>query len=69
MGATHDVGEGLVDRDTLDQGREVVEYLHRGVAQPRVFLEMTADEDELRAELAGAPSRHAALHPERLGLV
>ena len=64
-----DVGEGLVDRDALDQGREVVEDRHRRVAEPRVLLEVAADEDELRAELAGPASRHAAAHAERLGLV
>ncbi len=32
--AAHDVGEGLVDRDALDQGREVVQDFHRRVAEP-----------------------------------
>jgi hypothetical protein len=32
-------------------------------------LEMAADKGELRTELAGLPSRHAAPHPEGLGFV
>ena len=69
MGAARDVGKGLVDGDALDQGREITEHLDGGVAQPLVLLEMAADEDQVRAELARPPSRHAAAHPERLGLV
>ncbi len=34
-----------------------------------VLLEVTADEDELRTELARLAARHAALRAERLGLV
>ena len=37
MRAAGDVGEGLVDRDALDQRREVVEHLDRGVAEPLVL--------------------------------
>ena len=69
MRAAGDVGKGLVDGDPLDQRREIAEHLDGGVAQPLVLLEMAADEDELRAELARPPPRHPAAHPERLGLV
>jgi hypothetical protein len=34
VGAACDVGESLVDRDPLDQRREVAEYPDRGVAEP-----------------------------------
>ena len=69
MRAARDVGEGLVDGDPLDQRREIAEHLDRGVAEPLVLLEMAADEDQLRTELARPPSRHAAAHAEGLGLV
>ena len=63
------VGEGFVDRDALDQRREVSQHLDGGVAQPLVFLEMTADEAQLRAEFPGLPARHPAAHAEGLGLI
>ena len=69
MRAAGDVGEGLVDRDALDQRREVAEHADRGVAEPLVLLEMPADEDQLRAKLARPPARHAAVHAEGLRLV
>ena len=69
MRAAGDVGKGLVDRNALDQRREIVEHANRGVAEPLVVLEMPADEDQLRAEFPGAPARHAAMHAESLGLV
>ena len=69
MRAAGDVGKGLVDGDALDERREVAQHLDRGIAQPLVLLEMAADENELRAELARPPSRHAAVHAEGLGLV
>ena len=43
--AAGDVGEGLVDRDALDQRGEVAEDSDRGVAEPLVVAEMPADED------------------------
>ena len=51
LGAS-DVGKGLVDRDPLDERREVTEHLDGGVTQPLIVLEVAADEDELGAELA-----------------
>ena len=69
MGAAGDIGERLVDRYPLDQRREVVEHVDRRIAQPLILLEMTADENELRAELPRLPARHAAAHAERLGLI
>ena len=63
MRAARDIGKGLVDRDALDQRREIAEHLDRGIAQPLVLLEMAADENEVRAELARPPSRHAAATP------
>ena len=55
--AAGDVGEGLVDRDALDQRREVVEDVDRGIAEPLVFLEVAADEDQVagRARCARRP--------------
>ncbi len=67
--AAGDVGEGLVDRDALDQRGEVAEHVNRRVAEALVLLEVTADEDQLRAELARAPAGHAAADAEGLGLV
>ena len=69
MRASGDIGESLVDGDAFDQGREVAQHVDRGVAQPLVVLEVPADEDEVRAEFARPPPRHAAAHAERLGLV
>ena len=69
MGAARDVGKGLVDGNPLDEGREIVDHLDGGVAQPLVVLEMAADKNELRTELARLPSRHAAADPEGLGFV
>ena len=59
-----DVGESLVDGDTLDERREVAHHPDRGIAQPLVVAEVAADESEFRTELAGPPSRHPATHPE-----
>jgi hypothetical protein len=57
MGTARDVGEGLVDRDPLDQWREVVEHVDRGIAQPLVVGEMAVDEDQLRTELTRSACR------------
>src|SRR5262249_53509799 len=67
--AARDVGEGLVDREPLDQRCVVADDPDRGVAQPLILLEMAANEDEAGAELACAPARHAAMAAEGLGLV
>ena len=69
MGAASNVGKGLVDGDPLDEGREVIEHRDGGIAQPLVILEVAADENQLRAELARLPARHAAAHAEGLGFV
>src|SRR6202011_5966998 len=60
MGAPSDVGKGLVDGNPLDEGREIVDHLDGGIAQPLVVLEVAVDKSELRTELARLPSRHAA---------
>ena len=36
-------------------GREIIEHLDGRIAQPLVFLEMAADENQLRTELARPP--------------
>ncbi len=69
VSAAGDIGKRLVDGDPLDQGREIVEHADRGITEPLIVLEVAVDEDQLRAEFAGAPSRHGAVDPERLGLV
>src|SRR5271168_1272417 len=69
MGAARDVGKGLVDRDPLDERREIADHLDGGIAQLLVVLEMAADKSELRTELTRLPSRHAAADPESLGFV
>jgi hypothetical protein len=69
MRAAGDVGKGLVDGNPLDQRREIVEHFHGGIAQPLIVAEMSADKDQLWAELARTPPRHAAVDAEGLGLV
>jgi hypothetical protein len=64
MRAAHDVGKGLVDGNPLDEGREIVDHLDGGIAQPLVVFEMAADKNELRTDFARLPSWHAAAHPE-----
>ena len=63
------VGKSLVDGDPLDQGREVTQHRYGGVAEPLIVLEVTTDKYELRAKLAGSPSRHSASDAECLGLI
>ena len=69
MGAARDVGKGLVDGNALDEGREIVEHVDGGIAQPLVVLEMAVDKDQLRTELARPPSRHAPADSEGPGFV
>src|SRR5262245_58223063 len=64
MRAPCHVGEGLVDGDALDGRREIAQDSDRGVAEPLVFVEMSADKHEVGTELPGAPSRHAASYAE-----
>ena len=61
-----DVDEGLVDRDLLHGRRDVVEDGHRGVAEALIVAEMAADKDELRTQLSGLSTRHAAADTEVL---
>ena len=58
------VGEGLVDGDALDGRREIAQDSDGGVAEPLVFVEMSADKHEVVTELPCAPSRHAASYAE-----
>src|SRR5260370_40346067 len=69
MGATRNVGKGLIDGNSLDEGCEIADHLDRGVTQPLVFLELPAHKNELRTKFARLPSRHAATHPEGPGFV
>src|SRR5688572_12982006 len=64
MRAPCHVGEGLVDGDALDGRREIAQDSNGGVAEPLVFVEMSADKHEVRTELPRAPSRHAASYTE-----
>src|SRR5687768_14927084 len=64
MRAACHVGEGLVDGDALDGRSEIAQYSDGGVAEPLVFVEMSADENEAGTELPRAPSRHAASYAE-----
>src|SRR5262247_3594581 len=64
MRAPCNVGEGLVDGDALYGRREIAQYSDGGVAEPLVFVEMSADKNEVVTELPRAPSRHAASHAE-----
>ncbi len=56
MGTASDVGEGLVDRNPLHERCEIANHLDGCVAQPLVFLEMTAHKSELRTEFQCLPS-------------
>ena len=69
MRAPCHVGEGLVDGDALDGRREIAQNSDRGVAEPLVFVEMSADKYEVGTELPRAPSRHAASYAEGPRLV
>src|SRR5437867_9214474 len=64
MRAPGHVGEGLVDGDALDRRREIAQDSDGGIAEPLVFVEMSADKHEVGTELPRAPSRHAASYSE-----
>src|SRR5215470_1854578 len=64
MRAPGHVGKGLVDGDTLDGRREIAQDSDGGVAEPLVFVEMSADKNEVGTELPRAASRHAASDAE-----
>ena len=56
MRAACNVGESFVDRDPVDQRREVVQYPDRGVAEPLVLLEVPGDEDQVGAKRSRPPT-------------
>src|SRR5499426_1480377 len=64
MRAPCNVGEGLVDGDALYGRREIAQYSDGGVAEPLVFVEMSADKNEVGTELPRTSSRHAASYAE-----
>src|SRR5215211_6703398 len=64
MRAPGHVGERLVDGDALDGRREIAQDCDGGVAEPFVFVEMSADKHEVGTELPRAASRHAASYSE-----
>src|SRR6516164_2305010 len=64
MRAAGNVGEGLVDGDALDGRREIAQDGDGGIAEPLVFVEMSADKNEVGTELPRTPSRHAASYAE-----
>jgi hypothetical protein len=47
MRAPCNVGEGLVDGDALDRRREIAQDCDRGIAEPLVFVEMSADKNSV----------------------
>ncbi len=69
MDGPGDIEERLVDRDALDQRREVGEDGHHLIGQTLVLPEMTPDEGQPGAEPFGPPAGHARDHAERLRLV
>src|SRR6188474_3817756 len=58
------VGEGLVDGDAFYGRGEIAQDFDGGVAEPLVFVEVSADKHEVGTELPRAPSRHAASYAE-----
>ena len=46
------------------EGVKSLRYSDGGVTEPLVFVEMSADKNEVGTELARAPSRHAASYAE-----
>jgi hypothetical protein len=66
---TGDVKERFVDRDALDERREVIEDGHDFVGESLVFAEVPADELQAGAQLRGSPPRHPGHDAEWLGLV
>ena len=69
MRASGDVRESLVDRDTLHERREIAQDSDGRVPETLVLAEMPADEDQLGAQRACLPARHATVGAGRLGLV
>ena len=69
MDGPRHIEEGFVDRDPLDHGREIPQDLDHLVTEALVLAKMAGHEHEARAQLTGAPTRHAGRDPERPGLV
>ena len=67
--AAFNVRESLINRNPLNERREIVEHLDGGVAETLVLLEMPIDKDKLRTNLLRPPPRHAAANAESLRLV
>ena len=59
MNGAGNVEECLIDRHSLDPGREVVKDRNDIVAKLLVAAEVTTDELEITTKLAGAPPWHA----------
>jgi hypothetical protein len=69
MGAARNVGKGLIDGNSLNEGRKIINYLDGRIAQPLVVLEMAANKNELRAELARPSAWHTPADPVGPGFV
>src|SRR5271166_936849 len=69
VGASRNVSKGLVDGNAFHERSEIIEHIDGSIAQPLVIPEMPADKDQLRTQLTGPPSRHAATNAKRLGFV
>ena len=64
-----DVEERLVDRDALDDGRDVVEHAEDGLARVDVGAEAGLDDDRLRAQAPRPRLAHRGADAVRLRLV
>jgi hypothetical protein len=51
VGASRNVGKGLVDGNSFDERSEIIKHIDGSIAQPLVILEMSADKDQLRSRL------------------
>jgi hypothetical protein len=51
MRAPGDVGEGFVDGDPLDGRRELTQDSDGGLTEPLVFIEVSADKNDVGTEL------------------
>ena len=64
-----EVGVALVDRPDLDERREIVGVAEHEAREVLVFFEVARDNDEARAEPAGARNRHGGGDAVPAGLV
>src|SRR5246127_2253354 len=69
MGAARNVRDRLNRGNPLNEGRKITNYLDDRIAQPLVILEMAANKNELRAELARPSAWHAPADPVGPGFV